>query len=215
MKSRHLGVMATVCLLAAACSSGGGAGSTSGSAKVSIEFLSVQRADQGWPLVLSQITRDFAKTHPGSTFKVDFQDQASLNQKIQLLAGQGVFPVLYNTPPADLLAQLAKNGEVLDIESTFNQLGVTQELVPAAVTLLKKVYNGKLSALPFELNIEGFWYNKQIFAQNGLQPPQTWDELVQIAASLQQKGIQPFAASGKQGWPLTRLVGNYRAVRQS
>jgi len=187
--------------------SGGSASNSNGS--VNIHFLSVQAAGTGWPLVLSTITDQYAKTKPGSTFKVDFQDQASLNQKIQLLAGQGALPVLYNTPPADLLAQLAKNGEVLDLESTFNQLGVTQELVPAAVTLLKKVYNGKLSALPFELNIEGFWYNKQIFAQNGLQPPQTWDELVQIAASLQQKGIQPFAASGKQGWPLTRLVGNY------
>ena len=195
--------------LLAGCGTSTGSSPTSSNGSVTIHFLSVQAAGTGWPLVLSTITDQYAKTKPGSTFKVDFQDQASLNQKIQLLAGQGALPVLYNTPPADLLAQLAKNGEVLDIESTFNQLGVTQELVPAAVTLLKKVYNGKLSALPFELNIEGFWYNKQIFAQNGLQPPQTWDELVQIAASLQQKGIQPFAASGKQGWPLTRLVGNY------
>jgi raffinose/stachyose/melibiose transport system substrate-binding protein len=195
--------------LLAGCGTSTGSSPTSSNGSVTIHFLSVQAAGTGWPLILSTITDQYAKTKPGSTFKVDFQDQASLNQKIQLLAGQGALPILYNTPPADLLAQLAKNGEVLDIESTFNQLGVTQELVPAAVALLKKVYNGKLSALPFELNIEGFWYNKQIFAQNGLQPPQTWDELVQIAASLQQKGIQPFAASGKQGWPLTRLVGNY------
>jgi len=195
--------------LLAGCGTSTSSSPTSSNGSVTIHFLSVQAAGTGWPLVLSTITDQYAKTKPGSTFKVDFQDQASLNQKIQLLAGQGALPVLYNTPPADLLAQLAKNGEVLDLESTFNQLGVTQELVPAAVTLLKKVYNGKLSALPFELNIEGFWYNKQIFAQHNLQPPQTWDELVQIASSLQQKGIQPFAASGKQGWPLTRLVGNY------
>jgi raffinose/stachyose/melibiose transport system substrate-binding protein len=196
-------------VLLAGCGTSNSSSPTSSNGSVNIHFLSVQAAGTGWPLVLSTITDQYAKTKPGSTFTVDFQDQASLNQKIQLLAGQGALPVLYNTPPADLLAQLAKNGEVLDLESTFNQLGITQELVPGAVTLLKKVYNGKLSALPFELNIEGFWYNKQIFAQNGLQPPQTWDELVQIAASLQQKGIQPFAASGKQGWPLTRLVGNY------
>ncbi len=195
--------------LLAGCGTSTSSSPTSSNGSVTIHFLSVQAAGTGWPLVLSTITDQYAKTKPGSTFKVDFQDQASLNQKIQLLAGQGALPVLYNTPPADLLAQLAKNGEVLDLESTFHQLGVYNELVPSAVTLLKKVYNGKLSALPFELNIEGFWYNKQIFAQNGLQPPQTWDELVQIAASLQQKGIQPFAASGKQGWPLTRLVGNY------
>jgi len=140
---------------------------------------------------------------------VAYQDQATLNQKVQLLASQGALPTLYNTPPADLTAQLVKNGEALDIEATFQQLGVLDELVPAAVALLKQVFNGQLVALPFELNIEGFWYNKTIFAQNSLQPPETWDQLVQIAANLHQKGIQPFSASGKQGWPLTRLVGNY------
>jgi raffinose/stachyose/melibiose transport system substrate-binding protein len=187
--------------------SGGSASNSNGS--VNIHFLSVQQAGTGWPLVLSTITDQYAKTKPGSTFTVDYVAQNNLNQKVQLLAGSGALPVLYNTPPADLVTSLSKNGEVLDLESTFNQLAVSQELQPAAVTLLKQVYNGKLIALPFELNIEGFWYNKQIFAQHNLQPPQTWDELVQIAASLQQKGIQPFAASGQQGWPVTRLVGNY------
>jgi raffinose/stachyose/melibiose transport system substrate-binding protein len=140
---------------------------------------------------------------------VDYVAQNNLFQKIQLLAAQGALPVLYNGPQTDLMMQLLKKGEVLDIESTFQHLGVFQELVPAAVAIVKKLFNGTLAALPFELNMEGFWYNKQIFAQNGLQPPDTWDKLVQIAASLHQKGIQPFTASGIQGWPITRLIGNY------
>src|SRR5262249_10597107 len=107
------------------------------------------------------------------------------------------------------LTQLNNNGEVLDLEQTLQQLGALQYLSPAAVSINKKVQLGKLLSLPFELNIEGVWYNKQVFAQNNIQPPQTWDELLQIAASFQQKGIQPFSASGTQGWPLTRFIGNY------
>src|SRR5205823_4339159 len=38
--------------------------------------------------------------------------------------------------------------------------------------------------------------------------PTSWDQMVADAAKLQAKGIQPFAASGIQGWPLTRLIGN-------
>ena len=201
------GTLGLAALLAGCGSSSGGSTNSNGSA--AIEFLAVQQAGTGWPLVLSTITDQYAKTHPGTTFKVNFAGQTQLYQKVQLLAGQGALPILYNTPPADLMSQLVKNGEGLDIESTFNQLGVFQELQPAAVTLLKKVFNGQLVALPFELNIEGFWYNKQIFSQNGLQPPDTWDQLVQIAGSLHQKGIQPFSASGQQGWPITRLIGNY------
>ncbi len=193
----------------AALLAGCGGSSTGSNNSGSIEFLSVQQPNIGWPLVLSTITDQYAKTHPGTTFKTDYIGQGNLNQQVQLLAGQGALPVLYNSPPTDLLAQLEKNGEVLDLASTFQQLGVSQQIVPAALAILKKIFNGQFIALPFELNIEGFWYNKQIFAQNSLQPPDTWDKLVQIAASLQQKGIQPFSASGTQGWPITRLIGNY------
>jgi raffinose/stachyose/melibiose transport system substrate-binding protein len=193
----------------AGCGSSGGGSSLNSNGSAAIEFLAVQQAGTGWPLVLSTITDQYAKTHSGTTFTVDYIAQNNLNQKIQLLAGQGALPILYNTPPSDLMTQLVKNGEGLDIESTFQQLGVFQELVPAAVALLKQVYGSPLTELPFELNIEGFWYNKQIFAQNGIQPPTTWDQLVQIAASLQQKGIQPLSASGIQGWPITRLISGY------
>jgi raffinose/stachyose/melibiose transport system substrate-binding protein len=200
------GTTLSLSALLAAC---GGSSTGSNSNTAAIEFLSVQQPNIGWPLVLSTITNQYAKNHPGTTFKTDFIAQGNLNQQVQLLAGQGALPVLYNSPPPDLMAQLTKNGEVLDLESTFQQLGVSQQVVPAAVAIVKKIFNGKFIALPFELNIEGFWYNKQIFAQNGLQPPDTWDQLVQIAASLQQKGIQPLSASGQQGWPITRLISGY------
>ncbi len=189
---------------------GSSGGSTNSNGSAAIEFLSVQQANQGWPLILSTLTDQYAKDHPGTTFKVNYVGQPTqLIQQIQLLAGQGALPILYNTPSNDLMAQLAKNGELLDLEATFQQLGVSDQLVPAAVTIAKKIYGSTLSVLPFELNIEGFWYNKKIFAQNGIQPPQTYDELTQIAANLQQKGIQPFTASGTQGWPITRLISNY------
>jgi raffinose/stachyose/melibiose transport system substrate-binding protein len=200
-------------LLAGCGSTTGGSGSSSGgnaaSGPVTIEFLAVQQANTGWPVVLSAITTEYAKKHPGTTFKLDYVPQNTLYQKVQLLAGQGALPILYNSPPADTMAQLTKNGEVLDLQSTFEQLGVIDQITPAAVAIVKKLFNGQFVTLPFELNMEGFWYNKQIFSQNNLQPPTTWDELTQMAASLQQKGIQPFAASGIQGWPLTRLIGNY------
>ena len=196
--------------LLAGCGGSSGGSSLNSNGSAAIEFLSVQQATTGWPLILSTLTNQYAKNHPGTTFKVDYVSQPTqLIQQIQLLAGQGALPILYNTPSNDLMANLSKDGELLDIGSTFQQLGVSDQLVPSAVAIAKQIYGSTFAVLPFELNMEGFWYNKQIFSQNGIQPPDTWDQLVQIAASLQQKGIQPFTASGTQGWPITRLVGNY------
>ena len=202
---------ATLSLAAFLAGCGGSSGgSTNSNGSAAIEFLSVQQANQGWPLILTTLTQQYAKDHPGTTFKVNFVGSPTqLIQQIQLLAGQGALSILYNTPSNDLMTQLSKNGELLDLDSTFQQLGVSDQLVPAAVTIAKKIYGSPLTVLPFELNIEGFWYNKKIFTQNNIQPPQTFDELTRIAANLQQKGIQPFTASGTQGWPITRLISNY------
>ena len=125
------GTTLSLSALLAACGGSSTGSSTNSNGSAAIEFLSVQQAGVGWPLVLSTITDQYAKNHPRTTFKVDFVGTPTqMVQQIQLLAGQGALPILYNTPAIDLLAQLQKNGEVLDIESTFQQLGVSQELVP-------------------------------------------------------------------------------------
>lgn len=77
------------------------------------------------------------------------------------------------------------------------------------MSTIKALYGGKLEVLPYEYNIEGVFYNKKIFEANGLKVPATWDQLVASAAKLQAKDIQPFSASGQQGWPLTRLLSGY------
>jgi raffinose/stachyose/melibiose transport system substrate-binding protein len=154
------------------------------------------------------MTNKYKKLVPGTTFTDTKIPQEQLNQKIQLLAGQNALPMLYNTPAVDAVAQMQKAGQVLDVGKEFRKLGVYNDLVPAAAGILQKIYGPKLAALPFEFNIEGVWYNKKIFAANGVAVPKTWDQLVAAAAKLQANGIQPFAASGIQGWPLTRLIGN-------
>src|SRR5437879_5322635 len=98
-------------LLAGCGGSSTGGNSLNSNGSAAIEFLAVQQPGTGWPLVLSTITDQYAKTHSGTTFKVDYIAQNNLNQKIQLLAGQGALPILYNTPQgADLMKQLVKNG---------------------------------------------------------------------------------------------------------
>ncbi len=176
---------------------------------VKVEFLTVSQPNTSWSQNLAAITKKNAKTHPGTSFVNDYVPQTQINQKIQLLAGQNALPVLYNTPALDLTNQLRHAGEAMNLGATLHHLGASGALVPAAVSILQKVYGKPLVAFPFELNMEGFWYNKAIFRKHKVSPPTAWAELVHVAAHLHSKGVQPFSASGIQGWPLTRLVGNY------
>ncbi|CAL9533839.1 ABC transporter substrate-binding protein [Streptomyces sp. enrichment culture] len=45
------------------------------------------------------------------------------------------------------------------------------------------------------------FYNKSVFAEHKLQPPTSWDQLLDINAKLKRAGITPFALGGSDIWP--------------
>lgn len=53
-----------------------------------------------------------------------------------------------------------------------------------------------LCALFGDVTVFGMVYNKQIFADNNLEIPTTWDELMEECETLKEKGIIPVYTSG-------------------
>lgn len=140
--------------------------------------------------------------------KVDTVPQNNSDQQIQLLAGQGGLPNVYTVGTPQLAQDLAESGSIADLSAVFDELDIADDIEPAALSTIEALY-GDFLVLPTEYNVEGIWYNKALFADNGVELPQTWDELVEAAGVFSDAGLIPFAASGEQGWPITRLIGNY------
>jgi HAE1 family hydrophobic/amphiphilic exporter-1 len=62
-------------------------------------------------------------------------------------------------------------------------------------------YDGHPYSIPLNVHRANvLWYNKQIFAENGLQPPDTFDDFFRIADILQAKGITPLAFANREGF---------------
>lgn len=136
--------------------------------------------------------------------------QANMDQKLSLLAGQDALPAAFQLPDPGTEALLAKADQVQDLAPTLAKAGLSGWIVPAAAQVLRtQFHTSSLFALPTELNIEGIWYNKKIFADNGITVPGTWDQLMADAAKLKAAGVQAFALDGKDGWPTSRLIGAY------
>jgi raffinose/stachyose/melibiose transport system substrate-binding protein len=135
--------------------------------------------------------------------------QASLDQKLLLLAGQNALPSMFAAGNAPATTKtLVQGSDVVNFQTELARLGVLDDVEPAAISSIDSLYGG-FNVLPTQLNIEGIFYNKKVFAQYGISVPTTWSQLVADAATLQAKGIQPFSASGQQGWPITRLISGY------
>lgn len=199
---------AAVAVAASACGGGGGGGGSASPTEFSyltnVENTTVRTG-------LEALAKGACEAeNEALPLKVDTVPQTNLDQKLQLLAGQDALPVQFAAGNAPALTdQLYRSGKIADLEAKLKELGVYDQLEPAAVSTIKALYDGELEVLPYEYNIEGIFYNKKLFAEHGIEVPATWDELVSAAATLSSAGVQPFAASGEQGWPLTRLVSGY------
>ncbi|MFS0698390.1 ABC transporter substrate-binding protein [Cellulomonas sp. 179-A 4D5 NHS] len=59
---------------------------------------------------------------------------------------------------------------------------------------------GAVNGIPFAANASGVLYNVELFEQQGVEVPQTWDELLAAAQTFQDAGITPFYAMLADAW---------------
>jgi ABC-type glycerol-3-phosphate transport system substrate-binding protein len=57
-------------------------------------------------------------------------------------------------------------------------------------------------------NKSTIWYNVADFEEAGVEPPETWDELNEVASTLKSAGITPYSVGVDVGWPITDLFEN-------
>lgn len=63
---------------------------------------------------------------------------------------------------------------------------------------------GRTPALPYSVMAASVIYNKEIFAEHGLDVPQTWTELIEIADTLEAAGVTPFYATFADAWTISQ-----------
>ena len=71
---------------------------------------------------------------------------------------------------------------VEDLDQYFTNWSDKDQFLPNAIDACK--INGKLYGIPYNINVRGMLYRKDIFAKYNLKVPTTWSELVETAASI-------------------------------
>lgn len=198
---------ATLAIALAGC--GGSGGGPAASEATEFSFL-VNAENTEIPDALTSLSEEECATENETLpLTIETVPQTNLDQRLQLLAGQNGLPVQFAAGNAPALTKtLDESGYVLDFEQALTDLNAIENIEPAAISTIENLYGG-FNVLPYQYNIEGIWYNEQLFEENGVAIPETWDDLVAAAETFDSAGITPFAASGEQGWPITRLIGNY------
>jgi raffinose/stachyose/melibiose transport system substrate-binding protein len=66
--------------------------------------------------------------------------------------------------------------------------------------------DGVSFAVPFMAVSHGIYYNLDLFNKHGLEVPKTWEELLEVAQTLQEAGVIPFSNGSKDEWDMNEIV---------
>ena len=92
-----------------------------------------------------------------------------------------------------IITQAAAGGELpfIDLTGKIDISGLT-DTARGQVEVDGKVYGTPLASYTV-----GIAYQKPIFAEHGLEPPTTWQELKDVAQALQDAGVTPIVLGAK------------------
>ncbi len=196
--SRAVG-LAAACLLVTACTGGttDTAGGDDGGDGQTLRYLIEQQEDPAAQKALQEhIDADFTEE---SGIEVELEalplEVMRTVLQTQLRSGEGPDVFAWGSGPG-FGGALAEAGLVKDLTSAYEERGwEVYDFAKERVTV-----DGKVYGLPGEAETIGLFYNKDLFAELGLEEPQTLDDLRTASEAVRKAGKTPMAVGDKEGW---------------
>jgi hypothetical protein len=109
-------------------------------------------------------------------------------------------------PQPGVVTSFANQGDLIPIEDFAGPL-IDANYAPGAREV--GTVDGTLYAVWFRAAQKStVWFNTHVFADAGVQPPATWDELITTAQTISDFGVPPYSVGVDVGWPLSDLFEN-------
>jgi raffinose/stachyose/melibiose transport system substrate-binding protein len=194
---------AAAAVMLAGCSSGGGSTGSASDPSGALHILvsSASGSDAGFRAVDAAFEKQYPKVHvvfdtvPNANYAAAQSSRLTAGNVDLLVAAPRDVPS-YAKDSASNDDRLADAGLLMDL----SQQPFAQRIVPSILSAQE--YKGKAYTIPTGVSYyTGVYYNKSIFQQYGLSVPTTWTQFLDLAHSLQSKGVTPLGIGGKDSWP--------------
>ncbi|MCW3840689.1 sugar ABC transporter substrate-binding protein [Micromonospora yasonensis] len=180
--------LAVASLSLAGC--GGGSGASDGTTKLT--FASWDAAEPATRQSTLDLVKQFETEHPNIKVSISPIPFSDIEQKVLLQVQSGSAPDVVQTA-SNYTADFNAAGALEPLDTRAGQDYLAE--IPQNVADVSRV-DGKLVAVPWAVQPVGFWYNKKLMAQAGLDPqspPKTIDELLTDLKAIKAKlpGVIP------------------------
>lgn len=176
---------------------------------VTLKFWSFQTGEEA--NYLEQFVQEWNDTHENIQIEHTVVNQTDYTTTLIPTAyANGEAPDILFVEPATF-TKYAERGMLADLTSYYTD-ELKEDLLPSALESV--TYDGKIMALPYEMETLGLFYNVDMLEEAGIEPPQTWDELYEAAKTLTTDDVYGIALPVEETaytlfnfWPFVWMSG--------
>jgi raffinose/stachyose/melibiose transport system substrate-binding protein len=139
-----------------------------------------------------KMTEAYTAKNPNVKFNIEIVASDKYNDALKMkIAGGDVPDIMFGRP--NTMIDFLESGVFMDITGESFAKKINKAYLPNVS------YKDRVYGLPLDLMTNGVIYNKDLFAQAGVEVPTTWTEFVAASEKLKKSGITPIAGAFQQG----------------
>ena len=177
---------------------------------ITIEFAEhVANIEEQEPHMM-KIIEAFEKEHPNIKIDITGKEVSEHNKQMTLLADENKLPDIFWLEQAPA-KEFAQNGYLYDMTEALDEYGINESLLPGLVNSC--TVDEKDFGLPSEVMMAGFFYNKALFEEAGIEEaPETYEEFTEAVNKLNDAGIVPLTVGAQDNysiWAFETMLARY------
>lgn len=183
--------------------------------KVTVTWWHISTAEEHKAL-WQKLADEYMAENPNVNVEITVLENEAFKTKLTTVMQSGEPPDIFQSWGGGVMNEYAEAGLLKDITADLDADGGAWRNTFAPGALGVYSYKDQYFGVPWDMGMIGFWYNKELFSQAGIEnPPATWTEFIDAVGKLKAAGITPIALGEGDKWPgmhmwaylVTRLGG--------
>ncbi len=208
MRLVSLAVSVGMIISLAACGSSEKTAADSSSATTSVvteKSTSAEKADLKFWTFHTNAEREFMQSIPEKYKAVNpnvnvtyenFPESDYMGTKLTTAFAANAGPDVFVMSSGDFL-KYANSGVAMDLTSYYTD-EILNDFLPSSIDAV--TVDNKIVGIPFEVELLGLYYNKDMLKEANLEVPKTWDELIAATKALKKDDVAPLVIETTKGY---------------
>lgn len=146
-----------------------------------------------------EVAATYHELHPNVTINMTSADNANYKQEINVKLASNEAPDIYFAWSGVYAQNFANGGRALDLtnyiaeDTAWSDGIISNQFGPFT-------FGDKIYGIPMVMDGKTFYYNKEIFAELGLEVPENWEDFMTVLDTISKTDYIPISLGNQEDW---------------